>query len=75
MTGPSLLWLVVPILRGCGDSGGPLLVSHPNGTKPYPYVQVGVVSWGYGNTYDIYSRVAGHLAWIQETIRTGAALV
>ena len=22
MTGPSLLWLVVPILRGCGDSGG-----------------------------------------------------
>ncbi len=60
---------------GCGDSGGPLLVSHPNGAKPYPYVQVGVVSWGYGNTYDVYSRVAGHLAWIQETIRTGAALV
>ena len=48
---------------GCGDSGGPLVVMR--GGAP---VQIGVVSWGAGSTYDVYMKVAGHRAWIESVI-------
>jgi secreted trypsin-like serine protease len=53
---------------GCGDSGGPLVVNGAGG-KP---VQVGVVSWGYGNTWDVYMRVSGMRAWAMETMKKHA---
>ena len=31
-------------------------------------VQIGVVSWGAGSTYDVYMKVAGHRAWIESVI-------
>ena len=51
------------IETGCGDSGGPLVVMR--GGAP---VQIGVVSWGAGSTYDVYMKVAGHRAWIESVI-------
>lgn len=45
------------------DSGGPLVVMR--GGAP---VQIGVVSWGAGSTYDVYMKVAGHRAWIESVI-------
>ena len=45
---------------GCGDSGGPLLYKSPNGN----WIQSGVVSWGYGNDYDIYTRISGYKDWV-----------
>ena len=49
--------------RDCGDSGGPLVVMR--GGAP---VQIGVVSWGAGSTYDVYMKVAGHRLWIESVI-------
>ena len=46
-----------------GDSGGPLVVMR--GGAP---VQIGVVSWGAGSTYDVYMKVAGHRLWIESVI-------
>jgi secreted trypsin-like serine protease len=47
---------------GCGDSGGPLLFQ-PEG-KGGEWVQTGITSWGYGNNYNVYARVAGYKEWI-----------
>ena len=54
---------------GCGDSGGPLFVRTPaDADGDEAFVLVGVVSWGFGNDYDVYGRVAGHREWIEQTI-------
>ena len=49
-----------------GDSGGPLIVRHGESNR---YVQVGVVSWGYGcarpGNPGIYTRVSQYIGWIQ----------
>ena len=49
-----------------GDSGGPLIVRHGESNR---YVQVGVVSWGYGcaqpGNPGIYTRVSEYISWIQ----------
>ena len=50
---------------GCGDSGGPLLVQGADSE----WVQVGIVSWGYGAPYaDVYTKVSAFRAWINATI-------
>jgi secreted trypsin-like serine protease len=49
---------------GCGDSGGPLLVRGADGTP----VQVGIVSWGYGDAPDVYTKVAAYRSWISACI-------
>merc|ERR1712217_776277 len=48
---------------GCGDSGGPLLVKS-NGK----WTVVGIVSYGDGNTWDVYMRPYGNLEWINQMI-------
>ena len=45
---------------GCGDSGGPLLHQSASGE----WVQTGLLSWGYGHDYDIYTRVSGYRDWV-----------
>ena len=49
-----------------GDSGGPLIVRQGESSR---YVQVGVVSWGYGcarpGSPGIYTRVSKYISWIQ----------
>lgn len=56
-----------------GDSGGPLMVRDEIGE----FVQMGVVSWGFGcglpTQYGVYSRVGDQLLydWIQETVAGG----
>lgn len=57
------------IETGCGDSGGPLVVTSGAGSP----VQIGVVSWGSGNSYDVYMRVSGHKAWIESVIGNSSA--
>ena len=47
---------------GCGDSGGPLLVQQEGGAG---WMQIGVVSWGYGSDYDVYTKVSAFKSWIQ----------
>lgn len=54
---------------GCGDSGGPLIVRSSAGRH---HSQIGIVSWGYGGTYDVYMRVAGHREWILGMIRASS---
>jgi trypsin len=46
---------------GCGDSGGPLLFQPTSGGE---WVQTALTSWGYGDDYDVYTRVAGYKSWI-----------
>ena len=48
-----------------GDSDAVPLVVVGRGGAP---VQIGVVSWGAGSTYDVYMKVAGHRAWIESVI-------
>ena len=52
-----------------GDSGGPLVVR--NGDA---FIQVGIVSWGYGcadpSYPGVYSRVSGEIDWIKDQICT-----
>ena len=57
------------IETGCGDSGGPLVVTSGGGSP----VQIGVVSWGSGSTFDVYMRVSGHKAWIESVIGSTSA--
>lgn len=49
-----------------GDSGGPFVVRHGTSSR---YVQVGVVSWGYGCAQPgrpgVYTRVSKYIDWIQ----------
>lgn len=52
---------------GCGDSGGPLFVSDGHG-KRKKYVEVGIVSWGYGNSPNVYMRVSAYRDWINNII-------
>eukprot|EP01046_Picozoa_sp_COSAG06_P038293 COSAG06_NODE_4405_length_4293_cov_2.765141_3_plen_298_part_00 len=54
---------------GCGDSGGPLFVATAAdesraGGRRQRWAQVGIVSWGYGNTQDVYMRVSAFRDWI-----------
>ena len=51
---------------GCGDSGGPLFVH--GGDLSDQSIEVGVVSWGYGDSPNVYARVSAYLDWIEETI-------
>ncbi|HRW08823.1 MAG TPA: trypsin-like serine protease [Caldilineaceae bacterium] len=49
-----------------GDSGGPLLIP----TEGSGWTQIGIVSWGRGgcsgfNNYNVYTRVASYLGWIE----------
>lgn len=53
---------------GCGDSGGPLLFKSGSGG----WVQTGLTSWGYGNDYDVYTRVAGYKDWIEGCMKDEA---
>lgn len=46
---------------GCGDSGGPLLVFDTERDSP---IQVGIVSWGYGDAPDVYTKVSAYQNWI-----------
>ena len=39
---------------GCGDSGGPVMVRD---SVTGEWVEVGVVSWGYGDAPNVYTRV------------------
>lgn len=56
-----------------GDSGGPLVVRG----GPRGWLQVGVVSWGYGcaerGHYGVYARVASYRPWLERTIATHMA--
>lgn len=51
-----------------GDSGGPMVV--PDGAGGY--LEVGIVSWGYGcadaNAPGVYTEVAAFAAWVTDTI-------
>jgi len=54
-----------------GDSGGPLLI--PSDAE-HGWTQVGIVSWGRGGcsgfeNYNVYTRVAAFLPWIESCIR------
>ncbi|MEM7132190.1 MAG: serine protease [Chloroflexota bacterium] len=55
-----------------GDSGGPLVVPNPNSSSEdeYPWVQIGIVSWGEGcadvESYGVYASVAVYSNWIEE---------
>ena len=56
---------------GCGDSGSPLLARLPasaaeaDTTPTDKWVAAGIVSWGFGSTYDVYTRVSAYADWIQ----------
>ncbi len=54
-----------------GDSGGPLLI--PTTAITAGWTQVGIVSWGRGgcsgfNNYNVYTRVASYVDWIQSCL-------
>ena len=56
---------------GCGDSGSPLLARLPGATAGAgaggaggKWVAAGIVSWGFGSTYDVYTRVSAYRDWI-----------
>jgi len=48
---------------GCGDSGGPLFIERQGRL----FVS-GIVAWGYGNTFDIYTRASAFSSWINGVI-------
>eukprot|EP01052_Picozoa_sp_SAG31_P008838 SAG31_NODE_453_length_15464_cov_37.074064_2_plen_143_part_00 len=50
---------------GCGDSGGPLFVRSEQDGE---FVEVGIVSWGYGDAPNVYTRVSAFLGWIEEVM-------
>jgi len=57
---------------GCGDSGGPLFVrSEPDGE----FVEVGIVSWGYGDAPNVYTRVSAFSGWIEEIMNSPRGVV
>ena len=53
-----------------GDSGGPLFVRA--GGVDGPFVQLGIVSWGFGcaerKMPGVYTRVSSHVHWLQATM-------
>nr|XP_039270145.1 complement factor B-like [Styela clava] len=73
-----------PTVDACqGDSGGPIIREvHDDATKESCYVQVGIVSWGYGcgqfyvkdhvrhNYPGFYTDVASIMEWIKKTTKT-----
>lgn len=67
-SGPGAKW----VETGCGDSGGPLLVKSDG-----KWTVVGIVSYGDGNTWDVYMRPYGNLDWINQMIHgsSGASTV
>eukprot|EP00756_Hemistasia_phaeocysticola_P060332 Hpha_TRINITY_DN3948_c0_g1::TRINITY_DN3948_c0_g1_i1::g.17975::m.17975 len=52
---------------GCGDSGGPLFV-RSGGKRKHKYVEVGIVSWGYGDSPNVYMRVSAYRDWINNIV-------
>ena len=51
-----------------GDSGGPMITKEEG-----HYIQIGVISWGYGcaepDAPGVYSRVTSQLDWIHSNMR------
>jgi hypothetical protein len=56
---------------GCGDSGGPLFVQGESGSRnsaAEKSIEVGIVSWGYGDSPNVYARVSAYQRWIASII-------
>ena len=50
-----------------GDSGGPLFVRAEDSAAD-AWVQVGVVSWGYGDSPNVFTRVSAFRSWIESFV-------
>ena len=61
---------------GCRDSGGPLFVwDEPLGPQRRgKEIEVGIVSWGFGDSPNVYARVSAYRDWIAETIAASERL-